>query len=565
VLDTADRPGARPQRPGRPRRTRLILAAAPALAALLLGVAACSGDGTATDVSAASGGPVRGGTLTFAASDEPACLDPAVSPQDITGIIDRNIFDSLVSMTRGGVFHPWLAKRWTISPDGLTYTFYLRPGVRFQDGTPFTAAAVAATFAHAVNPATKSYLAAGLISAYRSATIVNPLTIEVHLSRPDSAFLQALSTPFLGIQSPRALRGSAASLCTHPVGTGPYDFASWSQGTSLTLRRNPGYTSAPASAGHSGPAYLSSLVFRFVTQDATRVGALTSGQVDVADNIPPVDLGQVSHDSSLRLARADAPGTAYTVFFNARKGPLTSLAVRQALLHAVNLSALVKSISFGAYQRAWSVLSPGTVGYDAATAGSWSYDPALADKLLSQAGWTGRNAAGYRTRHGQVLTLRWPYTPEFASSTDNLLGQGIQAYAKRVGIDISYVSEDVGSLQKDIVNGANADLYSTSYVRASPDILRFFFASDQAVARGGGNTFLLDYPRLDTWLDGAQATASGAVRARDYDAAQRYILSQALAMPTYVPVSLVGLSAKVRGMTFDPQAYPLFYDAWLER
>ena len=242
--------------------------------ALMTTVAACgpSDDGP----KAAGDKPVSGGTLTYLVDQTQLTLDPGVSPAEVTGLIDRNIFDSLVVQAGPTEFKPWLAEKWTVSGDGLTYTFQLKRGVTFSDGTPLDATAVKTTLDHIVDPKAKSQFAASFIAPYKRSTVVDDSTITIELSRPFRPFLQALSTPYLGIQSPRALKAPAAEYT--PIGTGPYAFVSWTQQKDVTLKRNPGYTSPPANAAHTGAPYLETLKFNYVTEDATRYGALKSGQ-----------------------------------------------------------------------------------------------------------------------------------------------------------------------------------------------------------------------------------------------------------------------------------------------
>lgn len=540
-----------------PRSRSRRLACAYGAALLLAPLAATGCSGGADDRK-----PTAGGTLTFATQTEPSCLDPAASPQEAAALIDRNIFDTLVVQDRSGNIHPSLAS-WKVSKDGRTYTFSLRKGVTFHDGTPLDASAVKASLDHVVDPKTKSFLAASLISAYLRSTVVNASTLKVELRQPDAPFLQALSTAFLGIQSPKSLRAGPASVCAHPVGTGPFVFAGWSRSTSVRLKRNPAYRWAPSLAGRNGPARLAGLTFSFVPEDSARIGALTSGQVQAASNVPPNRIDQLSSSGSVKVEQYQAPGTANTVFLNPRRAPLSDEKVRIALQRSVNLDTLVSSVYFRKFARAWSVLTPSTADYAASVKGSWPYDPALANRLLDQAGWTGRDSAGYRTKAGKRLTVRWPYAAKFTTAQDAILGQGIQADAKKVGIDVQFDLEDLGALQKDIVNGANADLYSTSYVRAEPDILRYFFGSDQTAAKGGGNAFLIKDATLDGWLNSALTSTDPAKRRELYGDVQKYVLQHALALPTYVPAYVAGVSTRVHGLTFDPQAYPLFYDAWL--
>jgi peptide/nickel transport system substrate-binding protein len=544
---------------GRSRRARPILAAA----ALLLAVgpvAACAGS-AATAAGGKSSSPVSGGTFTYAIDSAQLTLDPGVSVSAVTGFIDRNIFDSLVVQTGPDSFGPWLATRWTVSPDGKAYTFYLRPGVKFQDGTPFTAAAVKATLDHIANPASKSAYAVSLLGPYVGATVVNALTVQIRLSSPFSPFLQALSTPFLGIQSPVALAKPAASYT--PVGTGPFKFVSWPQHQNVNLVRNPDYTSPPSNAPHHGSAYLSALHFDFVSEDATRYGALTSGQVQGIEDVPPIDVKTLEQTPGFYAQSDFLPGLNYMLYFNTTSGPLADVRVRQALSASVDVPALIQGLYFGQYKTADGPLSPDTADWsDSASAALTGYDPAKAVKLLEEAGWTKIDAAGYRVKDGQQLNLVWPYPAALNRQQRDVLAQGIQAYAKKVGINIERPTVDLGALVSDFLAG-KFDIADAAFARPSPDGLRFAFDSTQTYAKGGANVVGLDSGQVDAWLNAATSTSSPAVAATAYVNVQKYVLANAYVLPLYTPSLISGYASAVRGISYDAQAYPQFYDAWL--
>jgi len=284
----------------------------------------------------------------------------------------------------------------------------LRTDVKFSDGTPFNAAAVKVNFDRIADPATKSQLAASLLGPYTGTQILGPYTVKVNFSKPFAPFLQAASTPELGFYSPKTIAANGASLGSGgpvDVGTGPFIVASYTRGQSLVLKRNPAYHWGPATSSYTGPARLSTLTFRFRPEASVRVGALTSGQVDLASAIPAADVKTVAATSGLRVAQGDIPGGNYNIYLNSSLAPLTDERVRKAIQLGVNVAVDVQTVYFGVYPRAWSPLSPATPDYTNALDNGLQYNSAEAGNLLNQAGWTTRNAAGYRTKDGKQLTL----------------------------------------------------------------------------------------------------------------------------------------------------------------
>jgi peptide/nickel transport system substrate-binding protein len=537
----------------------------PAHARLAATIAVClAGALTACSSSAgtpAGDTPTAGGTLTFATNQEPDCLDPAVSARDITALVDRNVFDSLVRQGVDGKIQPWLAEKWETTPDGVSYTFHLRQGVRFHDGTALDAAAVKATFDHAVDPKTKSKYAAGLISAYKGADVTDASTIVVKLAKPSAPFLQALSTPYLGIQSPKSLADNATGLCEQPVGSGPFKFGKWDKKVGIDLTKNPDYNWGPATAKHAGAARLDALTIKFIPEDTVRVGALTSGQVDVVSNVPPSKAKSL--EPAATLLKAEAPGAPYTVYLNSAPGNiLADENVRKALQRVADLDQLVQTVYFGQYQRANGPLTPATPLY--AKTDPVGFNQAEANKLLDEAGWTQRDGDGFRTKDGKRLALRWPHTADMERDQRGSIGQGIQAQAKQVGIDIQYTTVDQGAIGQ-IIGKHEHDLFDVSFVRADADILRYFFGTESLLAKGGGNIFGIAQPELDKLLVDGAASIDDAARGKIYADAQRYVVEHAIALPVYVPTNLVGASTKAHGIEFDPHAYPLFYDAWTSK
>ncbi|WP_033287756.1 ABC transporter substrate-binding protein [Amycolatopsis jejuensis] len=538
---------------------RAVVAAGLLLVPVLAACSAGEADGTNTG----TGTPVSGGELTYLVDQTQLTLDPAVSPATVTGLVTRPIFDSLVEQTSPTTFGPWLATKWEISADGRDYTFHLKRGITFTDGTPFDAAAVKATLDHVVDPASKSQYAASLIAPYESTTIVDDLTAKVRLSKPFRPFLQALSTPYLGIQSPKALRVPAADY--KPVGTGPFSFVSWEQQKDITLTRNPAYAAAPAGAPHPGPAYLQTLKFGYVAEETTRYGALTSGQAQAIAAVPSGRVDSLQAGGKFRVLKNELPGTGYNLYFNVRTGPTSDPSVREAVQRAIDVPALVANIYSGQYAPAKNVLSPTTPGYDRAAEGSLpQFDPAKAAELLDRAGWTGRNAEGYRTKDGRELTLTWPYLGLINRDRRDVLGQAIQAEAKKAGIRIDRPNLDAGAYTDLVLNGGY-QILDTGNVRADADILRFSFGSQATFARGGANLSLAASPELDGWLDEAAGTADPAVATRDYAQAQAYVLKNGYVLPGYVQTSLVGTTAKLSGLTVDAQGIARFAGAWLAK
>ncbi|WP_058041916.1 ABC transporter substrate-binding protein [Streptomyces roseifaciens] len=544
--------------PVRSHRLPRIGAAVVAVAVL---VAGCGAGGRAGSGSAA---PDAGDTLTFGIDAVPACFDVHATSADSAAEIQRNVLDSLVSEDAGHGFHPWLATSWTVSPDFTSYTFHLRHGVTFTDGTPFTAEAVKANFDHIVAPGTKSQYAVNLMGPYAGTTVVDSHTARVDFSRPFGSFLRAAGTPYLGFYSPKVLAERAGELCAGgpaDVGTGPFAFTRYTQGQSIVLTRNPRYAWAPGTADHQGPARLRSVVLRILPEDSTRVGALSSGQIDGARSIPPIRVKTLEADSNLSLMRRDQPGATYGIHLNTTAAPLDDQRVRLAVQQGVNVGLDVGAVYFGQYERSWGPLSPATPFYDPSLNGSLRHDPVAAGRLLDQAGWTGRDAQGYRTRAGRRLTLYWPALPAGAGRQQRgLLDQAVQADLARIGIEVLHPNLTAGEYNAKLAAG-KYHLFSVSWAGADPDLLRLFFNGAHRPP-AGTDVSLLDDAAVNRSTDAGAATADPAVRGAAYAGAQQRVLRLGAVLPLYVPASINGFSRDVHGVAFDVNAWLMFHGAW---
>ncbi|WP_027346906.1 ABC transporter substrate-binding protein [Hamadaea tsunoensis] len=532
-------------------------------ASVLAGLSACAGADPGDSAASGTTTPVSGGTLTFAVNTDGSCLDPHQSPADVDGLFARPIVDSLVSLSADGSLHPWLATEWSVSADQLTYSFTLRGDVTFSDGEKLDGAAVKANLDHIVNPATKSQLAAGTIATYNGTTVVDATHIQVHFKAPNSAFLPTLASAYLGIEAPQTLTKAPADLCTHIVGSGPFVSADgYSKGKGIEYARNDAYNWAPQTAQHSGAAYLSRLSIRIVPEDASRYGALTSGQLDAIASVPPVNVAQLKKTPGFQVQSAAAPGGNYNYYPNTVKGVFADVNVRKAFREGIDWQTIVDKLYFGQFQPAKGPISPATVGYDKSIEAAYAYNAEDAGKLLDAAGWTGRDSAGYRTKDGKRLTVVHPFLKAYAREQRDTLADQIQAAAKLIGIEVVDTNPDIGTFFANLGTGAY-DLIDFSWQRSSPDSLRTLFGTENLPKGGfGTNAAGVSDPAIDKDFLDALATTDLVKQGALYGDAQHRVTDAVAVFPVYVFNYLLGSSSKVQGVTFEPQAFPTFYDAW---
>jgi peptide/nickel transport system substrate-binding protein len=540
--------------PLRPQALKKLTAVAAALA-LTVTLGGCAAEPT----------PVSS-TITFAiegANLSSGHMDIHSSQLDVASLVLRNTFDSLVAQDADGSFVPWLAKSWTISEDELQYTFQLREDVTFHDGEPFNAEAVKANFDHVVDPATASAQSASLIGYaeeggyYVGTEVLGEFEVAVNFSQPYAPFLQGLSLPQLGFYSPAVLSSSAEDLKAGgpgiTVGTGPFVLSQYTPDQELIFTANPDYNWPAEGSAHQGRAASDTLVIRILPETSSRVGAISGGEVDVAADFTPNMASQLGEE--VVVHSVELPGVPYSLYINEENGVFSDRLVRQAFSVGFDIQSAIDSIYEGQFSRAWSILGPTTPNsYDSSLEGTWPFDPAKANTLLDEAGWTERDAEGYRVKDGSRLSATWiAYTP--VPDDRASLADFIQSDLKKIGFE----------LVREVLEPAQ---YMESYIPRTFDVTDWSFSSPDAdvlrshLRTGGFQTVSsVSKPEVDAWLDSAVATSDASERKDLYSTVQQWNSEEVLIVPLFVPSEITAVSSAVEGLTFDLYGRALFYGA----
>ena len=511
-------------------------------------------------------GPKSSGTLNWAVTTEPACFDPHKSSQQNAFFLIRNYVDSLIFKKPDGTFAPWLATSWAISPDGRTYTFHLRPGVTFSDGTAFDAAAAKVNFDWVADPANASGGAASLLVYYEKSVAVDPLTLQVVLKQPDSTMLESFSSVKLGFLSPKTLAARIDICAGGPSvsGTGPFVIQSYQRGQSVTFARNPTYNWPAATAAHTGPAYLDRLVYRFIPEYAVRAGALSSGQVDVVEGVQPTDISLFQGVKGFQLLTSPSSGTSFTLNVNYLQPPADDVRVRRALRDGFDVTALLQSIYLGTFPRAWSIIGPSNPSYNKSLVGTWGNNIAAANKELDEAGWTKRDSEGFRTKDGKRLRIVVGYPQPYVRDNRDILLQGVQAELRQnIGLD----------LQLTIISAAEfAKQTSTGTWTAYPNTDNPADAAMELWDMLGAGGFLYHtaaHPdaTITGDIDKARLLPDPTARQPILDGIQKRAIDQAFIVPFFAPHYVLAAKADVQGLSFEPQldGPSSAYDIWLDR
>lgn len=333
-------------------RKLLLIAAMGTLLALL--VSACggsSGGGTISVAKEGEGGkavnasceeePVAGGSLTYARQLETVTLNPREIKNGNGDIFaDEMLYNGIVRNDPNGPDKvvPGLAESWTVSKDGLTYTFKLRKGLKYSDGSPLTAEDVAWNLEQFRNPKINTVLAA-IAVGMKSATAPNPTTVVVHLEHPVAAFLYNLSIYPAFIVDKEKLEKEGEAFWKHPVGTGPFRLKEFAGGSHITFEKNPYFF-------EKGKPYLQTMRWNFVPNSNTRVLDLKSGEAQMADGIPFAQVTSLQAEPNLSIQQVELPQEVLMVT-NTKVPALSDPHVRRALSLAINRKQINEAVFRG--------------------------------------------------------------------------------------------------------------------------------------------------------------------------------------------------------------------------
>ncbi|HXF83695.1 MAG TPA: ABC transporter substrate-binding protein, partial [bacterium] len=312
-----------------------------------------------------------------------------------------------------GEIRPKLATRWQISPDGLTYTFTLRPGVRFHDGTPVNAAAVKFSLERLLDPKVR-VPNRHLFAMISEIEAVGDLTVRLRLKEPSPLLLANLGGGVAAILSPAAVQRAGDRFAVAPVGagSGPYMFKEWRRGDSILIERNPHYW---------GPKpVFEEVLFRVVPDAGTRLAQLLAGDVHMAMLPPAPDVKGLRQNPRVRLVEAPTDRTIFLVL-NTQWGPFKDVRVRQAMNYAINKRAILSSILFDLGTVAVSPCPPMMFGHAPQAEGGWPYNPVKAKQLLAEAGYPNGFEVNFFTPTGRYIQ-------------DFQFAQAIAAQLQNVGI-----------------------------------------------------------------------------------------------------------------------------------
>lgn len=501
------------------------------------------------------------GRIVVGRTGDADSLDPHHTIASISWQVFTNIYDPLVSWDANLHSEGILASGWEISEDGLEYTFTLRDGITFHDGTQFNADAVKFTFDRILDPQTGAP-AAAWITSLESTEVVDPLTVRMRLKEPFAPFLGNLCVGYFGIVSPAAVQKYGDEFGKNPVGTGPWKFKEWRTGEEIVLERNPDYKNFHSYVVNKGAPLVSELVFRNIPDEQTQIAAFETGEINVLA-VPPHAVADFERNPNVQLFRVeqsvgisflefhmDPPQGEYGAIF---RPPFDDLRVRQAVAYGVNADEIIATVLEGLAVRNYGPLPTGVACYDPAIEQfGYHYDPQRAAQLLEDAGWILPPGGSVRRKDGQPLQVTlWTWS----ATTQEKVAQVIQNQLNQLGFDVKLETMEPGSLLARLGTAddtSHFDLMSWGWTE--PHMLLMMTQTTAGI----GLYRPEEYQKL---VVEASRVVHHEERCRLYFEAMKIMLRDAAMVPLWSPVSVVGARKEVKGFKIGPQGIYVYEDA----
>ncbi|MEN3930056.1 TIGR04028 family ABC transporter substrate-binding protein [Microvirga sp. W0021] len=525
--------------------------------------------GTSTNPLYAQETPVTGGTLVYLEQQSHTNLYPPAGGFYPNGGILNQITDKLTYQNpRTLEIEPWVAESWSINSDATEYTFKIRPGITFSDGTPVDAKAVARNFDTfgLGNPALKQPVSE-VINNYVRSEVIDPLTVKFYFNAPSPGFLQGTSVIGSGLVALSTLDLPFDQLgdATKIIGSGPFIVTQEVPGKELTLVARKEYNWAPVKSAHQGRAYLDEIKYVITPEDSVRIGALVAGQAGFIRQLQAYDEKRVS-DQKFEIYAAPTRGVNNSIAFRPDNPLVSDVRVRKALAYATDVQDIVDTLFSENYPVATSVIASTAQGYVNLSA-KLQFDPQKAAALLDEAGWKV-GADNIRQKDGQKLVLTTYESLPQPQNKETL--QLIAQQWSQVGVKLNVLAGDAGSRVVDSLDPEKTAIIPAMVGRADPDVIKSNYYPtnrNSLLQKGGVSTKVKSFEdtELNNLLTAIARETDKTKRLELVGQVQNYLLDQAYVIPIFEEPQVFAGAPWVKGISFEAVGRPSFYDTWLEK
>jgi glutathione transport system substrate-binding protein len=484
---------------------------------------------------ASTGSVLAAKDVVLAISQQPETLDPYNTNTTLTTAVTKSFYQGLYGFDKDLKIQPVLAESHTVSKDGLVYTFKLRQGVKFHDGTDFNAEAVKVTLDRVLNPDNK-LARFNQFNRVDKVEALSPFSVRITLKEPFAPFINSLAHASAAMISPTALKKYGnKDIAFNPVGTGPFTFVEWKQTDFVKVKKFDGYWK-------QGYPKVDTLTWKPVGENSTRAAMLQTGEADFATPLPYEQAAELEKNAKLKLVTGPSIITRY-ISFNMLQKPFDNSKVRQAINYAINKEALAK-VAFNGYAFPAEGVVPQGVKY-AHKMAPWPYDPKKARELLKEAGYA----------NGFESVLWSAYTTTTAQKTI----QFVQQQLAQVGIKLSVQSLEPGQRTEWVQTApdpktAKVRMYYAGWSASTGEAdwaLRPLLATE-AWPPKLNNTAYYSNEKVDGFIAGALKSVDEKEKTELYRQAQEQIMKDAPWAPLVTEKSLYATNKRLSGVYVMP-------------
>lgn len=444
--------------------------------------------------------------IVLAGSSEPTTMDPHDTNDTIAYSVQKMMLEGLFGFDKDMKVVPVLAESYTANNAATEFTIKLRKNVKFQDGTDFNAAAAKANLDRLADQ-TQKLKRNTLFNMVSKTDVVDDYTIKITLKSPFGAMINTLAHPAGMMISPKALKEYGKDVAKHPVGTGPYKFKEWIPGTKLTVVKNDNYWGTPAQ--------YSSITYKAIKEDGSRVAMLQTGEADFISPVPTTQVEKLKADKNIKVQQSPSIIVRY-MSMNVTKKPFNDLKVRQALNYAIDKKAFGQIVFNGFVDPLKSIIAPNTQFYSEQK--SYDYDVEKAKSLLKEAGYPD----GFKT----TLWLG-------NNSTSIKVGEFIQQQLAKVGVTVSVVPQESATLSNRLFatpkDKSEVELYYGGWSPSTGDAdwgIRPLLA-EESLPPASYNTAFYINKESDKYIQAALQTSDPKARADAYAKVQKILWDDA--------------------------------------
>jgi peptide/nickel transport system substrate-binding protein len=513
--------------------------------------------------------PKSGGTLVFGRGGDSVGLDPAFETDGNSFMICDNIYDELVLYADESTeIVPGLATKWETSPDGLKYTFHLRKGVKFHDGTDLNADAVVFSLGRMMKdkkvkffkttwefpkdqPPPEYWLSMDMDEIVDSIEAVDDHTVVFNLKRPEAPFIANMGMDFAAIVSPTAAIKLGPDFKSNPVGTGPFKFVKWVKDDRIILEANPDYW--------DGKPYLDKAIFRAIPDNSVRFLELKSGSIDICQFPNPEDIDLAKKDDKLKLVSQPGMNIGY-LSFNHTKPLWQDKNIRKAIAYAINKKAIVDNIYYGLGEPAKNTIPPTMWSYNDDIK-DYAYDPDMAKKLLEEAKFADKlKEAGQESITLWSMPVPRPYNPNGMK-----VGEAMQADLSKVGVNVELVTFEWGTyLKKQRTQDPSMDLFQLGWTGDNGDPDNFLLILLDGLADPNVRTQWKN-PEYHEIITKAKTTSDKEERTKLYRKAQELIHEEVPLINIAHSLVVWPLQKRVMNFKLHPTASVRLHKVWIDK